>query len=218
MEKEPSRKPNVSLGGIKKMLTAFEMPKSENRKLIAILAGVTVVAVVEGIALAGMAPLKERIPYFVEVEQATGRVEVAERAGRKFVADSRVRQYFLARWVEDYKSIDELSRQHRLPRSYGVVRGIAVKQWDQGYKDEAPMQKLSEKPEFRREIHIASYVELSDDTVQIRFLQRDLPDGKEKRRMATIKYASLPPKNDEEIYSNPAGLWITEFQFSDEQI
>ena len=115
--------PRINLRGMYQLLSATEAPKIENRRLIGILMGTVAIIGAQALALAGLTPLKERIPYAVEVETATGAVAASGKPLAQWKPEEANLRYFLGRWTENLLAIDEHSRDMRLPGAYGMLRG-----------------------------------------------------------------------------------------------
>lgn len=207
--------PRVNLRGYQMYLGVAEVPKAQNRKLVTAVGVLAAVTLVQGIALLSLVPLKERVPYMVEVETSTGAVRAMDAAAQRFTPDEKSIRYHLAKWAENLLTIDEHSRGMRLPQSYGLMRGAARDQWQALIEREKPLDRLAEDPLYRRQARIVSVALLSKETALIRV---ELTDTKRSTRMVqiTLSFAMIPPSTDEEVFRNPIGLWITNFGVQDE--
>jgi len=213
--------PSLNLRGARQYVSAIEAPAMANRRLIVLLFAAIAAVVALALAILLMLPLKERIPYTVEVEvdasgKPTGRVAVSEATMARFQPQEAHIRYFLARWVEDLMTVDETSRTHRLPRSYALCRGDALTDWQRYVSEQGrPLKILSETPGYRQTAQLISIQFLSESTALIRVKLTNNRNA-EKRVQITVSFALLPPRTDEEVYRNPIGLWITKFGVADE--
>jgi type IV secretory pathway component VirB8 len=220
-QQERHPEPNLRLRAVQKWLNVVEAPRIENRRLLGITLLISAVAIAEGVALAGLTPLKEKVPYTVEVETdangaRTGNVMATNRLAEQFVPGENNIRYFLGKWAVDLTTVDEFTKEVRLPTTYQLLRGKAMDDWRYYVTDQAqPLVKLSNNPGFRERAELVSITFLSDDTAMIRV---KLTDGNRqtKRIQLTVTFAILPPATDEDVQRNPIGLWITTFGVNNE--
>lgn len=215
-DKQRQPAPNMNLGAVQRLLNEVEAPKVQNRRLLGALITVSAVCLAQGIAIMAMLPLKERIPYAVEVETATGNVAVSDRLAQKFEVQETNIRYFLGRWSENLLSVDENSRGVRLPASYAMLKGDALADWQRYVTGQGgPLQILAENPEYRQRAELISITFLSDKSAMIR-VKLTNANGEERRVQVNVTYVLVPPTSDEEVQRNPIGLWITTFGVQNE--
>lgn len=215
-DKQRQPAPNMNLGAVQRLLNEVEAPKVQNRRLLGALIAVSVVCLAQGIGIMAMLPLKERIPYAVEVETATGNVAVSDRLAQKFEVQETNIRYFLGRWSENLLSVDENSRGVRLPASYAMLKGDALADWQRYVTTQGgPLQILAENPEYRQRAELISITFLSDKSAMIR-VKLTNANGEERRVQVNVTYVLVPPTSDEEVQRNPIGLWITTFGVQNE--
>lgn len=213
--------PRISLRGVQKYLDVVESPKAGNRRLTIMVIVLGAVLFAQGAAIVMMLPLKERVPYTIEVEadangKPTGNVTVADRIAKKWEPSEANVRYFLARWAENLLSVDEYTKDRRLPASYALLKGQAIEDWKRYVQEQGkPLELLAAKPDLRIRAQIISITFLSDKSAMIR-VKLTGPDGSEKRVQVNATYDFLPPATDEEVYANPMGLWITGFTVANE--
>lgn len=217
-QKDPYPRPRTNLRGMQTYLNLLEAPRVERRRQTAIIAALAFAVAAMATTIAVMAPLKERVPYFLEVERATGRVELSDQAARQYVPDEAAIRYFLGRWVVDAYSIDDALRP-RLQNAYSYMRGEAGPQFERLIlQNEDPLGKLSGNPQYRRSVEIVSPPQIvAEGSALIRIA---LVEGRTVvgRRQINLKYALIPPTKDEELLRNPIGLWITDFSAVNEAL
>jgi len=214
--------PNVSLRNLNKYLNVVEAPKLENRRVWLMLFALTGAVLLMAIGIMRMLPLKERIPYVIQVEtnhrgEHTGNVTVNTSGARSFTPEEVHIRYFLGKWAINLLTIDERSRTIRLPETQVLLRGDALRDWSRYITEtERPLHKLVENPAFRQRAELISITFLSEKTIMIRAKLTDNQARKERRVQITLNFALLPPASETEIFRNPIGLWITTFGVNDE--
>lgn len=187
--------------------------RASNNRCRAFALGALAAVIAQAGAIYSMLPLKERIPYFVDVEEATGRVVASDRAAVQFVPEERNIKFHLGRWIEDMYTLDAaLTRQHLLPQVGVLMRDKARNQYQAWLDTERPIERLIDKPEITRKVAIRSisFIPGNDRVVMIRF-KLVTPNTKDEYRLMTAHYVIAPPASDEEILKNPLGLYITDF-------
>jgi len=212
--------PSASRDGKKNWLDAFEAPRVTARQAMFV-AGVSCVATAAvAIAIAMMMPLKEARPYFVEVENATGRVVAApERKAAAFRVEERHVRYFMNQWIMNFMTIDTRTREHLLPASFAHVKGEAVKKWAKFIEEEdKTIRRIYEKPDLRREVKVTSISFVSDGVAIVRFRVIETGWAEYKNKAMTVFYSVIPPTEDDKIITNPIGFFITNFTINDELV
>jgi len=214
----------MSLRSVNQYLNLVEAPKVENRRLFALLIALTASVVLLAIGMLRMLPLKERVPYVVQVEvdaagKATGNVTASDSGFEKFTVGEANIRYFLGKWAINLLTIDERSREIRLPESFALLKGEALGDWNR-YVTEIgrPLEKLVENPQFRQRAELISMTFLSKSTVMIR-AQLTSNRGRDARRVQIVlNFALIPPQTEQDVFRNPIGLWITTFGVNDELV
>ena len=213
--------PRLNMRGMQKFLSVVEAPRIENRRVLTVVAiqGIAILAMAIGIGR--MLPLKERTPYVVQEEidsmgAPTGRVQVIEGGMGVFKPTETHVRYYLNQWVQDFLTIDEHTEGMRLPRSFAMLRGQALEDWKVYLANtHQPLERLKQNPEFRERAEVISMNFVTDSTALIR-VKLTTRNGIERRLSINLQTAIIAPKNDEEIYRNAIGLWITSFGVSNE--
>lgn len=214
--------PAIDLRALRKYLNIIESPKQENRKLVIAIGVLGVAVLFQAIVFLQMLPLKERVPYTINVEvgrngQPTGNVTVSDQVASKWAPDENNIRYFLGRWAENLLTIDEKTKSDRLPSSYALLRGQALDDW-QDYVTNVgkPLARLSEKPDLRVRASIVSIAFLSDKSALIRMRLTENKRGEVRLVQITLNFAVLPVTSDDDVYRNPIGLWVTSFGVQNE--
>ncbi len=189
-----------------------------------LLVGALVVAVVEAFALMALIPLKERVPYFLEVERVSGRVVVSSQAAKSFVPDENNKRYFISEWVKSMFAIDQLrTKELLLPRAKAMTRGKATTHYSAWLAKDQTIERMVESQKLSRSVEVKSisFVPGAENVVMVRAVFRVDEGGgvsREEGRVITLNYALIPPQTDDEILRNPIGLFVTEFNVDNEVI
>jgi type IV secretion system protein TrbF len=198
---------------------AFLTPLIRENRAYTVAFALLVVCVVQACALFRLIPLKEKVPYMVEVESVTGRVEVSEKTFTKFKVSQGNVDYFLRRWVDRVESIDTLTDEN-LSKAIAWTRGDAVREFEE-YT--AGIPALVEKtPGLKRVVKHRSINYLKEGEVAI--VRFDLIESiggvvvATRPRILSANINLIPPKPDsDEERDNPVGLVITHFSLRAEQ-
>ena len=211
-----SAPPHLVLRGVHKYLNVVDAPQATNRRMMFIIALLCVAVISQAIGYMFLLPLKERVPYTIKVEadvqgRPTGNVTVSDQSAVPWTpAESNIR-YFLARWAESLTSIDERSKDTKLPESYAVMKGQGLSDWNTYVRVQGkPLELLAANPDTRITAEVISISFLSAGSAMIRVKLTDRR-GAAKRIQINLTYALIPPVSDEEVYRSPIGLWITSF-------
>lgn len=181
------------------------------------------------VAVAGLVlvmPLKKRIPYFYEVDSATGQVSVSNRVVEELKVSDKNVAYFLRVWVTRVMTINAGTLRDGLPSAYRWTRGAAQTELDDWTEteDRTPA-RIAKTPGLTREILGVPTVSFNEDrTIAfIDFVTVEKVSGIERdrrRRLMTVEFAALNPKASErnaaEEADNPLALTITHFTINDQ--
>jgi type IV secretory pathway component VirB8 len=212
--------PRISLRGVQKYLNVVEAPQIEKRRILAALLLMGAALLMLSLGMMRMLPLKERVPYVIKVEEdqmgsPTGRVDVVEGGIAKFQPSEASIRYFLGKWAVDLLTVDERTREVRLPSSYALLKGDAIGDWKRYVSDTGkPLELLAENPAYRMRAELISISFLNESTAMIRV--KLTTRNEERRVQLNVNYALLPPESDADVLRNPIGLWITTFGVNNE--
>jgi type IV secretory pathway component VirB8 len=209
--------PQLSHRALRAYLALGEGERVQSRRWFLFTIVLSIIVFLMALALVRLIPLKERVPYFFEVDQVTGEVRESSRVISQFTPDEASIRYHLARWAENLLIVDQHSRDLRLPETARLLRGDATAQWQAFIRREQPLQKLVENPLYRRQARLISLAFLSRDTALIRL---DVTDNQNvsRRVQVTVSYVIIPPKAEDDVMRNPLGLWIVNFSVTDERV
>ncbi|MCZ2112723.1 MAG: type IV secretion system protein [Anaerolineae bacterium] len=212
--------PGARREGLRNWIEAFEAPRAQSRRLAFVASAVSAVAILQGIAIWQMLPLKERIPYFVEADARSGEVRSSTSVAQIFKPDEKNLRFFLGRWTTNLLTIDTRSKEYLLPESYMYLRGAALAEWSEWVtKRDQPLKKLVENANYRREARVSSISLVADGVALVRVTlvgRTGASAAQEIRKLVTIHYSFVPAESEDDVLKNPLGLYITHFTISDE--
>ncbi|MBZ0296607.1 MAG: type IV secretion system protein [Anaerolineae bacterium] len=212
--------PGARREGLGNWIEAFEAPRAQSRRLAFVASAVSAVAILQGIAIWQMLPLKERIPYFVEADARSGEVRSSTSVAQIFKPDEKNLRFFLGRWTTNLLTIDTRSKEYLLPESYMYLRGAALAEWSEWVtKRDQPLKKLVENANYRREARVSSISLVADGVALVRVTlvgRTGASAAQEIRKLVTIHYSFVPAESEDDVLKNPLGLYITHFTISDE--
>lgn len=182
-------------------------------------AGLGVIALVEGIALASLVPLKTVVPYTLLVDRQTGYVQALKPLDQAMVAPdaaltrSMLAQYVLAREGFD---IDSLKEDYRKVALWST--GEARQRYIAGMQATNPASPLARLP--RRalvEVEVRSVASLGPNTALVRFATHRADGGTgagpEQLWQAVISYRfSGAAMSAGDRLLNPLGFQVTRYQ------
>lgn len=180
--------------------------------IVAVVLGVGLIMV--GLDLWRLLPLKTVVPMIVHVQSDGAVTNGGVVAATNFTPDRNMKSYFLRHWAEQALTIDQYTSQKDLKAAQALCRGAAVGEFQQMMKDDNPFGKLALNPQYTRVVHVKS-VDPGVNNIGFIFLTTVASNGtgdpETKQYRITVHYAISPPKSEEDIASNPVGLFITHF-------
>jgi type IV secretory pathway component VirB8 len=166
-----------------------------------------------------MQPLKT-VQTVVIHENSNGSLVPDDKAVDNYVPDRNAIAYFLSGWVDNVMDINASVINDRLFAAGNQVIGDAADQLKELIAHENPLGRLRQYPALRRTYKRLSVNFVKSDTVIIRYsLTERLGPGNaptETVYVMTITFTRVPPHTQEQVMSNPAGLYITSFNNNQE--
>lgn len=200
--------------------------EAASRRIAWIVASVAAcIAVLEALALAGLAPLKTVVPYTVLVDRTTGYTELVDGSHPKVLqpqsalTQSLLAQYVIARETFDISTIAEQYRKVGL-WSKGQARQDYVKQMA-SRNPASPLAGLSRSTKITVEVLSVSLV--SKDKAQVRFLthrKSGIQDGEAQQGwVAWLTYGYVgEPMSLENRLVNPLGFVVSAYRRDQEVV
>lgn len=211
-------------------LTAYDKAKAEwaerngdatvNQARYFVIAAVSLMVVLAmSLALYGLMPLKEVVPYEITFEQSTGETQARPIKTKIFEPSSLQKRYFIAKWVKQLISLDPFTTERDLSEAYGLVRGKAIQEFTEYVRLTQPITRIKQDTALTRVVDISSIQFLADNLAQVRIVTKERTrsvDAITKRYIVSIHFVTEAPKTEQEMYQNPIGLRITHFAISEE--
>jgi type IV secretory pathway component VirB8 len=178
------------------------------------------IAVMEALVIYRMLPLKERVPYVMEVDNITGRVEIAERVLTKLNVSQANVDYALRLWTTRKESLNATTLTD-VPKALAWTRGDAVKAFEDFVDKTKPAEALAKDPGTIREVQHQTIGYINDGKVAlVRYNLVERRNGVEVSRVPKLLTATValvpPPPDSKEERDNPIGLVISQFSISTE--
>jgi type IV secretory pathway component VirB8 len=170
-------------------------------------------------AIVVMTPLREVVPYVVEVEPGKGVVNKPIEV-QKITPQQSVIKSELARWADAVYTIDPLRTQDNYRWANARARDKAVSQFAEFRTNEKVYERIQKEPGLVREVVVSS-VDASQKGIAFVFLQsteRGQGGGVlgTKRHRLTLHYEIDPPKEESALLLNPLGIYVTFFNATEE--
>jgi type IV secretory pathway component VirB8 len=169
-------------------------------------------------------PLRQKIPYFIEVDSSTGRVGLSNRIAEKLTVSDKTQAYFLGLWTARVVTINAATLKDGLPSAYRWTRGGAQTELDEWTeKTDKTAERIGKTPGLTRELLGRPSVAFNEDKniafVDFSWIEKVNGVEKErKRKLLTIEFGMVMPKVNEEPddQDNPLGIAITHFTINDQ--
>lgn len=179
--------------------------------------GLLLVAVI-GLIYLGAQPKLE--PYLIQIDKlgAPSALGPIDRLVKDMTASPASVRYHLRRFLEDTRSLssDPAVLKARLHDSYKLVTPAAANQLNAWLKDHDPFKRADSD---RISIEPAGILPLSATTWQADWTETVWDDGGSVKSQsvwrATLRVTFRLPQTEEEIGSNPIGLFIDEFHWAE---
>lgn len=185
------------------------------------------VSIILAIGMAGMGwsytyllPLKttETIPVF---KAEGGRLVAGSELSGNWTPDADSVASFINKWAETVFDINRSTIEGTIASSAQFVVGNAVDQLKELRKKDNPLVLLRESPDLIRTYQFTSVNFIKDDVLLLRFntITR-VPGGKPKETpySMTVTYVRVKQTKREEIIVNPGGIFISNFNLTEETV
>lgn len=173
--------------------------------------------VLHGFAYNQMLPL-QRIEAYAIQKTDGGRLVVEDSPIGRWTPDKDSLAYFVNLWASNVYDINRSTIDRTLRTSTSLVVGNAVGQLrDLRYKDN-PMVLLRDNLDYTRTYENKSINFIKDDVALLRFkaITRNNGEVSESHYVMTVTFTLIKPKTREQLIANPAGLYITSFNVTEE--
>ncbi len=224
----PGNPPPASVTGKPVLAQGAVLSTERNRAWVFAIAAI-LVALVEGLALWSMVPLKTATPYYLEVDKLTGEVRPSDRVATAFDAGSAELslRYFMNLWARRRLALDPEGRiaEREIALAYVMTTGAASRQFDEWLDKERPFERLKREPGYSREVDLMPASFLSKDVAVIDATVTEQIAGNtisSKHQRLTLHFTLIPPSavgSDEDMKRrlrlNPIGFYVTHYSLDD---
>lgn len=224
----PGNPPPASVTG-KPVLAQGALLSTERNRAWAFALAAILVALVEGLAIWSMLPLKTSVPYFIEVDKLTGEVRPSDRVATRFEVGGAelTLRYFMNGWAKRRLGLDPEVRiaEKEIALAYVMTSGAATAQFDEWLDRERPFERLKRDPGYSREVELLPASFLSKDVAVIDATVNEQMAGNTistRHQRLTLHFTLIPPStegSDEEVKRrlriNPIGFYVTHFSLDD---
>lgn len=196
-----------------------KVTSSKNRAIAAAVA-FGAIALIEGVALVGLLPLKEKVPYFITVDPNSGKVieDSSVMSIKDYKPADVQKAFFIRRWVENALTLDSArSKKYLFPEAYRFLKGGSREQFKTWLAEDKSLERLIENPLLARHVRNLNinFVKDSDSAV-VRFVLETTGQRGEslmQKKSGAIRYSINPADATED---NPLGFYILDFNMKDE--
>ena len=179
----------------------------------------TLVAVVAIVGIIFQAQNNVAVPWIVEVSRDQGVVAKPVRVENIRPSESVIKAE-LGRWAVKVFTIDA-QRSNLMFRDANLwTKGLGTAQFTEFRVKQNVVERMTKDSSLQRTVEIKS-VDASQSGVAFVFLKTQEAQGTNANAAATsyrltLKYEIVPPKSEEEIQTNPLGIYITSMNVSEE--
>lgn len=202
-------------------LTTRELMLRVNKRLTGASIASAGVSVMLALALFSMLPLKETVPYIVEVDKS-GEVRVPPQApAERFAVTDEIKRFFVKRWIVDAFTINQYTTvRENDPRARAMLRGTNVlAAYDEQMQRDQKFQMLARNSALMRDVAVESLMPVAGTpnamVATVVLHTREAGQVVSQRRMVTVYFDIFPMNDRKEIDVSPVGLFITDFKVSD---
>lgn len=179
--------------------------------------GVALIA--QGFAMSALLPLKTVETHLVR-EVGGGRLVADGAPVGTWAPDDDAVDYFLNQWAYKTWDINAATVDSMIAESSEQVVGTAKVQLQELRKKTNPYVLLKDYPGYSRTYELISVNKVQDDVRLIRFrtITRLAPDVTPKVTVyaMTVTFTRVKPRTRTDVMKNPAGLFITSFNTTEE--
>lgn len=200
---------------------AFIAPMLRENRAWMIVFVLCLVAIGQALALWAMLPLKERVPYIIEVEKTTGRMELADKVLTRWNVSQVNVDYFLRKWITRVDSLDSLTITESIPKAATWTRTAATAELDEYVTKQKYAEKLVKNQHITQSVEVKTISYINDGKVAlVRYDMVERSNGAESKRIPRLLSANValvtPDQGSALERDNPIGLTISHFQITDE--
>lgn len=196
-------------------------PTLERNRMFLIAALLAAGHVANGISWNIFLPLKSVETYQVNKVEG-GRLVADGTAVGNWAPDSDSIAYFLNKWANSVFDVNRATIEGTLTEAGGLVVGSAKVQLAELRKKDNPLVSLRDYPQYNRTYEYTTLNFIKDDVALLRFrtITRLSPESQPMitTYAMTVSFTRVKPTTRAEVMKNPAGLFITNFNLTEESV
>ncbi|UTY55867.1 VirB8/TrbF family protein [Massilia sp. erpn] len=193
----------------------------ENNRLFFIAILLAAGHVVQGIAWNGFLPLKTVETYVVN-QVDKGRLVADGTPVGTWTPDDDAIDYFVNQWASKTWDVNRATIENTFAESAEQAVGMAKVQMQELRKNDNPLASLHDNPGYSRIYEFVSMNKVKDDVRLVRFrtITRLSPEAAPRitTYAMTVTFTRIKPRTRSEVMKNPAGLFITSFNPTEESV
>lgn len=203
----------------------FQRPLQQADRSALVAFAFFLVALIEGIALYQLVPLKQQTPYFVEWDSRSGAVWISDRVAERFTPETANKTFFLrqwATWLLTIKPNPSDSIDVDIPKATRWTIGTATDQLTNYFSKVDPIGvRIADQPGLTREVteNSTTYSVDGKQAYMLLTLQERV-NGKEygepKMKLLTMRFLlSTEKQGIDDQRSNPLGVKVEWWTLTD---
>ena len=181
-------------------------------------AGISLILVFLSVmTLMAVMPLKETVPYVIEVDRVSGIVEVKRSITDVGISESEAitkffivtyltarEAYMYSRAQEDYVKVQKMSAPSVASEHY---------EWFQPGSEKSPLNVFGKSGTVELQIRNVSFIDKNTVTIPIKRIEKKKGQKVEKYDVVTLNYQYLQdPATEEDRFINPLGFQVTAYR------
>lgn len=163
---------------------------------------------------------KQVVTYVVPINELgqPGKITLANNAYQPTATQSG---YFVAELVKmsRARSLDPVVTRDAMTKAYRYLAGDAIPQMNALAGSDPLLAEMGRGQRVARSVEIASVLQRSATTFQVRWVEAEFASGLQRSREAftgLFEIKLVPPTNEADAFNNPLGLFVTNFSWSRE--
>ena len=177
--------------------------------------------VLQGVAWNGFLPLKSVETYVVN-QVDKGRLVADGTPVGTWTADDDAIDYFVNQWASKTWDVNRATIEGTFAESAEQVVGTAKVQLQELRNRDNPIASLHDNPGYSRTYEFISMNKVKDDVRLLRYrtVTRPSPESAPKvtTYAMTLTFTRVKPRTRADVMKNPAGLFITSFNPTEESV
>lgn len=177
--------------------------------------------VLQGVAWNGFLPLKSVETYMVN-QFDKGRLVADGSPVGTWTPDDEAIDYFVNQWASKTWDVNRATIERTFAESAEQVVGTAKVQLQELRSRDNPLASLHDIPGYSRTYEFISMNKVKDDVRLLRFrtITRLSPEAKPTviTYAMTVTFTRIKPRTRADVMKNPAGLFITSFNPTEESV